>query len=110
PATDPLERLLRRWLGVPAEPDSADDALPEPLLVALGALQLVDPQALVAEAGALTPADATKEAAAAGSLAQARALAEAVERHRAHFGDASWPPSPAAVRRFLKLSEGVAIR
>ena len=110
PATDPLERLLRRWLGVPAEPDSADDALPESLLVALGALQLVDPQALVAEAGVLTPADATKGAAAAGSLAQARALAEAVERHRAHFGDASWPPSPAAVRRFLKLSEGVAIR
>ena len=61
---------------VPPAPAESEAALPEPLLVALGALQLVDPQALAAEAGTFTRAEMTAGAAAAGSPAPAGALTE----------------------------------
>ncbi|PWV64614.1 YCF48-related protein [Plasticicumulans acidivorans] len=102
----PFDRLLRRLLGVAPAAHTDEAPLSEALLVALGARQLVEPEALLDEAGSrggrLDDAHATP--------AQQAALDVAVARHRERFGADSWPPSAAQLRRFLALSEGIAIR
>ncbi|TCO81753.1 photosystem II stability/assembly factor-like uncharacterized protein [Plasticicumulans lactativorans] len=112
PQTDPggVERLLRALLHAPAPTPAAGSELPEPVLVALGAVQLVAPERLRNDGAGLADAAAVVAAIAAADPTEGGAYLDVVREHRTRFPDLPWPPGAEAVRRFLQLSEGVAIR
>ncbi|HKY30926.1 MAG TPA: hypothetical protein VJV23_00180 [Candidatus Polarisedimenticolia bacterium] len=110
PDPAPSSRLLRLFQRrtAPPEPSARDDRIHGEVLVALGAIQHLNPDLLASEQhwNSLLSGVGV-ESLPAGTKEAALLLRRILEDHKARFGD--WPPSQDVRRRLLEMSAGIRI-